>query len=101
MLAVPLTHLLWIGGLEEYSTDPQDAPSLARRCRSFLRTCHICCGACLLLRGANRQQQYSQSGQNGYSLAKHAQMVATILVAMPEIKTGPAVDFPLRPTTIG
>jgi hypothetical protein len=87
MLAVPLTRLLLIRGLEEYSTDPQDSPSLARHYRSFLRACRIFRGARLLLRGANRQQQYSQSGQkgqNGHWLAQHAQIVATILVSAPE-----------------
>src|SRR5215470_10559891 len=58
MLAVPLTHLLLIRGLEEYSTDPQDSPSLARCCRSFLRGCRIRGGARLLLREAKGQQQY-------------------------------------------
>jgi hypothetical protein len=72
MLAVPLTHLLWIGGLEEYSTDPQDSPSLTRHGSTFLRACRICRSTRLLLRGANRQQQYSQSGENGHQLAQHA-----------------------------
>lgn len=81
MLAVPLTRLLLIRGLEEYSTDPQDSPLLVPHCRSFTR---ICRGARLLLRGANWQQQYSQSGQNGHWLAQHAQIVATIFVSVTE-----------------
>src|ERR1700691_2146318 len=87
MLAVPLTHLLLIRGLEEYSTDPQDSPSLARHCRSYLRACRICRGARRLLRGANRQQKYSQSGQNGkkgHWRAQHARILAPILVSVPE-----------------
>jgi hypothetical protein len=35
MLAVPLTHLLLIRGLEEYSADPQDSPSLAIAAPAF------------------------------------------------------------------
>jgi hypothetical protein len=58
MLAVPLTQLLLIRGLEEYTTDPQGSPSLARHCRSFLRACRICRSARLLLRGPNRQLQW-------------------------------------------